>query len=88
MVRMPAFIAGSWMRLIWTVSKTTLRAAAALCREITADQPYFDDRIRPGVSLQRLGMILLKQEGVLELLERSPQSAEQEQSARSAVKHS
>jgi len=33
-------------------------------------------------------MILLKQEGVLELLERSPQSAEQEQSARAAVKHS
>jgi len=35
-----------------------------------------------GVSVQRLGLILLKQEGVLE------QSAEQQQSVRSAVKYS
>jgi len=35
-----------------------------------------------GVSVQRLGLILLKQEGVLE------HSAEQQQSVRSAVKYS
>ena len=56
--------------------------------EIKADQPHFDYKIRPGVSLQRLGMILLKQEGVLELLESSSKSAEQETSARSVVKRS
>jgi len=39
--------------------------------EIRADQPHFDYRIRPGVSVQRLGMTLLKREGVLELLESS-----------------
>lgn len=56
--------------------------------EIKADQPHFDYKIRPGVSLQRLGMILLKQEGVLELLESSATSAEQETSARSVMKRS
>lgn len=56
--------------------------------EIKSDQPHFDYKIRPGVSLQRLGMILLKQEGVLELLENSTKSAEKEKSARSVVKRS
>src|SRR4029450_144942 len=43
--------------------------------EIRADQPHFDYQIRPGVSVQRLGMTLLKQERVLELLESSTQAA-------------
>jgi DNA mismatch repair ATPase MutS len=42
--------------------------------DITADQPRFDYRLRAGVSAQRLGMTLLKQERVLELLERSVRS--------------
>jgi DNA mismatch repair protein MutS len=43
--------------------------------EIRADQPHFDYRIRPGVSVQRLGMTLLRREGVLELLESSSKTA-------------
>jgi DNA mismatch repair ATPase MutS len=37
--------------------------------DMTGDQPCFDYRLRAGVSEQRLGMILLKQEQVLELLD-------------------
>jgi DNA mismatch repair protein MutS len=39
--------------------------------DVTAEQPLFDYQLRRGLSTQRLGMTLLKQEGVLELLERS-----------------
>ncbi len=35
----------------------------------TGDRPVFDFTVRPGVSTQRLGMTLLRQERVLELLE-------------------
>ena len=38
--------------------------------EVANDQPRFDYKLRAGVSTQRLGMILLKQERVLEFLER------------------
>ncbi len=37
--------------------------------DVTGDRPVFDFIVRPGVSTQRLGMILLRQERVLELLE-------------------
>jgi len=37
--------------------------------DVTADKPRFDYRLRPGVSEQRLGITLLQQEQVLELLE-------------------
>jgi ABC-type branched-subunit amino acid transport system ATPase component len=46
--------------------------------DITGDEPSFDYRLREGVSEQRLGITLLRQEGVLERLERS---AGQERSA-------
>jgi DNA mismatch repair ATPase MutS len=36
--------------------------------DITAEQPVFDYKVRRGLSTQRLGMTLLKQEGVLDLL--------------------
>jgi DNA mismatch repair protein MutS len=39
--------------------------------DITGDQPTFDYRLRDGVSNQRLGMTLLRQEGVLARLEAS-----------------
>jgi DNA mismatch repair protein MutS len=39
--------------------------------DATTDPPRFDYRLREGVSEQRLGMTLLRQEGVLECLERS-----------------
>jgi DNA mismatch repair protein MutS len=39
--------------------------------DVTAERPVFDYRLRRGLSTQRLGMTLLKQEGVLDLLERS-----------------
>jgi DNA mismatch repair ATPase MutS len=38
--------------------------------DITTDIPRFDFRLREGVSDQRLGMLLLRQEQVLDLLER------------------
>jgi DNA mismatch repair ATPase MutS len=44
--------------------------------EISAGQPDFDYKLRPGVSVQRLGMTLLRQERVFEILESSTQSAE------------
>jgi DNA mismatch repair ATPase MutS len=38
--------------------------------DLTDEQPRFDYRLREGVSAQRLGMTLLRQERVLDLLER------------------
>jgi len=40
--------------------------------ELAGDRPVFDYRLREGVSTQRLGMTLLRQERVLELLEPRP----------------
>jgi DNA mismatch repair ATPase MutS len=37
--------------------------------DVTGDRPVFDYKVRDGVSTQRLGMTLLRQERVLELLE-------------------
>jgi hypothetical protein len=37
--------------------------------EIDGDVPRFDYKLRPGVSTQRLGMTLLRQEHVLDLLD-------------------
>jgi DNA mismatch repair ATPase MutS len=37
--------------------------------DVSSDEPAFDYRLREGISTQRLGMVLLKREGVLELLE-------------------
>ncbi len=39
--------------------------------DLSGDRPRFDYRLREGVSTQRLGMVLLRQEGVLDLLEMS-----------------
>ncbi len=43
---------------------------------MSADVPRFDYRLRDGISAQRLGMTLLRQERVLDLLEESIKSAE------------
>jgi hypothetical protein len=40
-----------------------------------AESPRFDYRMRKGVSDQRLGMALLRQEGVLDRLERTVEAA-------------
>lgn len=42
--------------------------------DVTGDRPCFDYRLREGASEQRLGMTLLRQEGVLDRLERSAES--------------
>jgi DNA mismatch repair protein MutS len=39
--------------------------------DVIADEPRFDYQLRPGMSTQRLGMTLLKQEQVLDLLEQA-----------------
>lgn len=44
--------------------------------DIAGDRPRFDYRLREGVSEQRLGMALLRQEAVLDRLERSAKSGE------------
>jgi DNA mismatch repair protein MutS len=44
--------------------------------EVTAERPVFDYQLRRGLSTQRLGMTLLKQEGVLELLDQTSSSAD------------
>jgi DNA mismatch repair protein MutS len=44
--------------------------------DVTAEQPRFDYRLRAGVSAQRLGMTLLRQERVLDLLEHSAKTAD------------
>jgi len=53
-------------------SRITLLNFAA---DMTGDRPTFDYRLREGVSEQRLGMTLLRQEGVLDRLERSARSS-------------
>ena len=50
--------------------------------DLTNGAPTFDYMIRPGVSTQRLGMTLLKQEAVLDLLERATRSSGGESRAR------
>ena len=40
--------------------------------DVTGDRPRFDYRLRDGISTQRLGMTLLRQEQVLDLLEPKP----------------
>jgi DNA mismatch repair ATPase MutS len=45
--------------------------------DLSGDRPRFDYQLREGVSTQRLGMVLLRQEGVLELLDRSAGSQQQ-----------
>ena len=39
--------------------------------DVTSEEPAFDYRLREGISAQRLGMVLLKREGVLDCLEQS-----------------
>jgi DNA mismatch repair ATPase MutS len=43
--------------------------------DTSTSPPRFDYQFRDGVSMQRLGMTLLRQEGVLELLEADAQSS-------------
>jgi hypothetical protein len=49
---------------------------ALLCfsADVTGEQPRFDYRLRDGISEQRLGMTLLRQEGVLDQLDHSTRS--------------
>ena len=44
--------------------------------DVTDDRPHFDYLLREGVSAQRLGMTLLRQEGVLDRLERAAAHSE------------
>jgi DNA mismatch repair ATPase MutS len=49
--------------------------------DMTGDQPRFDYRLREGVSEQRLGMTLLRQEAVLDRLELSAKPREAQRTA-------
>lgn len=50
--------------------------------DVTGDRPSFDYRLRKGVSEQRLGMTLLRQEGVLDRLQHAGESTRAAASAR------
>jgi DNA mismatch repair ATPase MutS len=43
--------------------------------DVTGPEPRFDYRLRPGVNEQRLGMTLLRQEGVLDLLDHAAEGS-------------
>ncbi len=49
--------------------------------DLSGDRPRFDYQLREGVSTQRLGMVLLRQEGVLDLLDGSAEAQRRPNSA-------
>jgi DNA mismatch repair ATPase MutS len=55
--------------------------------DVTGEQPRFDYRLRDGVSEQRLGMTLLRQEGVLDHLERAARGKLTARTALDATDH-
>jgi hypothetical protein len=71
-----AFIASHVGEVIPTILVDPRIALLYFAADVTGDQPHFDYRLRKGVSEQRLGMTLLRQEGVLERLEQSAKSQE------------
>ena len=76
------FVASHLSELAPAVADHAAVALLHFAADITADAPRFDYRIRQGVSNQRLGMYLLRQEGVLELLS-PPTERDERQDARS-----
>jgi DNA mismatch repair protein MutS len=69
------FVASHVGEVVPAIIKDPRIALFQFAADMTADQPSFDYRLRDGVSSQRLGMTLLRQERVLDLLEQSAKEA-------------
>ena len=66
-----AFVASHVGEVVPSILHDRRIAFCNFAADISGDQPRFDYRLREGVSQQRLGMTLLRQEGILDSLERS-----------------
>lgn len=65
------FVASHVGEVVPAIADNPAVALLHFAADITPAQPVFDYRLREGVSTQRLGMLLLEQEGVLALLDRA-----------------
>jgi DNA mismatch repair protein MutS len=63
------FIASHLAEVVPAISGDPRILLLHFAADLADDQPRFDYRLRPGMSTQRLGMTLLREERVLELLE-------------------
>jgi DNA mismatch repair protein MutS len=66
-----AFVASHVGEVVPSILDDPRIAFCNFAADVTGDQPRFDYRLREGVSQQRLGMTLLRQEGILDRLEQS-----------------
>ena len=54
-----------------TIATDPRIALLSFAADVSGDQPRFDYQLRHGINEQRLGMTLLRQEGILERLDRA-----------------
>jgi DNA mismatch repair protein MutS len=74
LVSLPAalvFVASHLAEIVPSVVDDSRVCLLHFSADVTDERPVFDYQLRRGLSTQRLGMTLLKQEGVLKLLEQS-----------------
>jgi DNA mismatch repair protein MutS len=71
------FIASHIGEIVPSISDDPRIGLFNFAADLSGDRPRFDYRLREGVSTQRLGMVLLRQEGVLDLLDGSADSPRQ-----------
>ena len=74
-------VASHVVEVVPTIRSDPRIAFFCFAADSTGDQPRFDFCLREGVSEQRLGMTLLRQEAVLERLERSATSGDVQRTA-------
>jgi DNA mismatch repair protein MutS len=63
------FVASHIGEIVPSISDDRRIGLVNFAADLSGDRPRFDYRLREGVSTQRLGMVLLRQEGVLDLLD-------------------
>jgi DNA mismatch repair ATPase MutS len=71
------FIASHIGEIVPSISDDCRIRLLNFAADLSGDRPRFDYQLREGVSTQRLGMVLLRQEGVLDLLDGSAESRRQ-----------
>lgn len=76
-----AFVASHVGEVVPSILDDRRIAFCSFAADVSGDQPRFDYRLREGVSQQRLGMTLLRQEGILDRLEHSARSHSRSHSA-------
>jgi DNA mismatch repair protein MutS len=82
-----AFVASHVGEVVPSILDDRRIAFCSFAADVTGDQPRFDYRLREGVSQQRLGMTLLRQEGILDRLEHSARSHSHSHSALTVSTH-